>query len=354
MNIAKTFRHPYYIISPRYIPTSAGVRVLFRLADLINKAGGSAFIYLRPHLNHDNSSSPMDVAPFLTRNVVGYHFNNQITPIVIYPETFLVDRFSAPVRIRYILNYENLLFKNVPLDKDDYLVAYSENIAKKLKTDKPVGTMFIPVSDGNFYHPPAVENRKGGVFYAAKYRHHFFGKTFPITDGMPEITKDQLGSQTPGQIRELFQAAEFFYCYEDSALALEAILCGCPVVFLPNEHFKETLTAKELGGLGYAWGDSPEQLEHAKVTVKDARERYFFLLKEVDQAVKQFIEDTQPLARNAIYTVPFASGFMRGPSLPQKILDLVRFLKEVLEDNGFKKTLSIIYKRLRSRRFKIY
>lgn len=354
MNIAKTFRHPYYIISPRYIRTSAGVRVLFRLADLINKAGGSAFIYLRPHFNHDNSSSPVDVALFLTKDVMDYHFNNQITPIVIYPETFLVDRFSAPVRIRYILNYENLLFKNASLDRDDYLVAYSENIAKKLKTDKPVGTMFIPVSDGNFYHPPAVENRKGGVFYAAKYKHHFLGKMFPITDGMPEITKDQLGSQTPGQIRELFQAAEFFYCYEDSALALEAILCGCPVVFLPNEHFKETLGAKEFGGLGYAWGDSPEQLEHAKVTVKDARERYFFLLKEADQAVKKFIEDTQPLARNAIYTVPFASGFMRGSSLPQKILDLVRFLKEVLEDNGFKKTLSIIYKRLRSRRFKIY
>ena len=346
--------NPYYIVAPRYIGTSAGVRVLYRLCDLINRAGGSAFIYLRPHLNHDNSSSPVDAAPLLTKNTVEYHFNNQITPIVIYPETFLIHRFSAPVSIRYILNYENLLFKNVPLDRDDYLVAYSENIAKKLKTDKSIGTMFIPISDGNFYRPPAVENRKGGVFYAAKYRHHFFGKTFPITDGMPEITKDQLGSQTPGQIRELFQAAEFFYCYEDSALALEAILCGCPVVFLPNEHFKEALGAKELKGLGYAWGDSPEQLEHAKDTVKDARERYFFLLQEVDQAVKKFIEDTQPLAKNAIYTVPFASGFMRGPSLPQKILDLVRFLKEVLEDNGLKKTLSIIYKRLYSRRFKIY
>ena len=347
-------KNPYYIVAPRYIGTSAGVRVLYRLCDLINRAGGSAFIYLRPHLNHDNSSSPVDVAPFLTKKVVDYHFNNQITPIVIYPETFLVDRFYAPVRIRYILNYENLLFKNVHLDRDDYLVTYSENIAKKLKTDKPVGTLFIPISDGDFYHPPTVENRKGGVFYAAKYKQHFFGKTFPITDGIPEITKDQLGSQTPGQIRDLFQVAEFFYCYEDSALALEAILCGCPVVFLPNEYFKEMLGAKELGCLGCAWGDSPGQLEHAKATVKDARERYFFLLKEVDQAVKQFIEDTQPLARNAIYTVPFASGFMRGPSLLQKILDLVRFFKEVLEDNGFKKTLLIIYKRLRSRHFKIY
>jgi hypothetical protein len=122
-------KHPYYIVSYRYIGTSAGVRVLYKLCDLINKAGGSAFIYLRPHLNHELASSPMDVAPFLTKSVVDYHFNNKITPIVIYPEIFLVDRFSAPVRIRYILNYENFLFKNVHLDRDDYLVAYGENLS---------------------------------------------------------------------------------------------------------------------------------------------------------------------------------------------------------------------------------
>lgn len=347
-------KNPYYIIAPRYVRTSAGCRVLYRLCDLINKAGGSAFIYLRPHLNHDLASSPMDVAPFLTKIIVDYHFKNGFNPIVIYPETFEISNFSAPVRIRYLLNYEDLLFKNEPLDSDDYLIAYSENIAKKLKTTKPIGTIFLPVSDPNFYHPPVDVNRNGGVYYAGKYKYHFSGKTYSITDGLPEITRDQLDSQTPEKIRELFQTAEFFYCYEDSALALEAILCGCPVVFLPNEHFKQTLGAKELGGLGYAWGDSPEQLMHAKATVKAARKHYYFLLEEANNAVRKFIADTQPLARNAIYTEPFASKFMKSPSLSQKTLDLIRFIKEVVEDNGIKKTLLIIFKRLRAKRFKVY
>jgi hypothetical protein len=345
---------PYYIVAPRYIRTSAGCRVLYRLCDLINKAGGSAFIYLRPHLNYEWASSPMDVAPFLTKKTVDYHFENGLIPIVVYPETFQIAKFSAPVRVRYILNYDDLLFKSDPLNDDDHLIAYSENIANKLQTSKTISTIFIPVSDPTFYHPPAVEHRNGGVYYAGKYKYHFSGITYPITAGLPEITRDQLGSQTPEQIRELFQSCEFFYCYEDSALALEAILCGCPVVFLPNEHFKEALGAKELGGLGFAWSDTPEQLAHAKATIKEARERYFFLLLDVDRAVKTFIQVTQPLATNAIYTVPFASAFMKPPSLPQKILDLIRFLRDVVEDNGFKKALLIFFKRLAAKRFKIY
>jgi hypothetical protein len=285
----------------------------------------------------------------LIKKIVDYHFGNGQTPIVIYPETFQINRFSAPVRVRYILNYEGLLSPSDCLD-DDYLLSYSDNIAGRINLDKPSGTIFLPVSDPNFYCPPIVEKRNGGVFYAGKFKYHFSGKTFPITEGMPEITRDQLNSQTPEQIRALFQSAEFFYCYEDSALALEAMLCACPVVFLPNEHFQEPLGAKELAGLGYAWGNSPEQLAHAVATVKQARERYFYLLDQAVAAVRTFIHQSQPLAAKTTYKAPFAFDLMANHSSVQRILDLIRFLKEVIQDKGFKKTIQIVIKRLRSGR----
>lgn len=345
---------PYYIVSPRYIRTSAGVRVLYKLCDLINKEGGSAFVYLRPHLNGDLASSPIDIAPFLTKKIVDYHFSCGITPIIIYPETFRISGFSAPFRVRFVLNYSDFLFKNDSLENDDYLLGYSENIIDRIEVNKPKSRAFIPVSDPIFYHPPKNKERSGGVFYAGKFKYHFSGKTYPITDGMPEITRDQPDSQTPEQIRELFQKSEFFYSYEDSALALEAILCGCPVVFLPSEHFQETLGGKELKGLGYAWGDSAEQLAHAKSTVAAARERYLELLDEAGESVKRFIEETQALVKNAEYKVPFASGYLRNPSRVQILWGYLRFLREVIEDNGLKKTLLTIFKRIRARRFKIY
>ena len=347
-------RNPYYIVAPRYLRTSAGVRVLYKLCDLINKSGGSAFVYLRPHLNYQLSSSPMDVTPFLTKKIRDYHYSNQLTPIVVYPETLKIRKFNACFSVRYVLNYDNLLFENDSMNDDDYVLAYSENISNKIKIDKPTGKIFLPISDQIFYCPPKVESRSGGVYYAGKYKYHFGGKTFALTDGMPEITRDKLYSETPEQIRELFQKAEFFYCYEDSALALEAILCGCPVVFVPNEHFHETLGGKELNGLGYAWGDSPDQLAHAKATVATAREHYLELLEDANESIKDFIEQTQSLVKVVEYKVPFAFNYMRNPSVIQIAFDYVRFLREVIEDNGFKKTISIIIKRLRARRFKIY
>lgn len=258
------------------------------------------------------------------------------------------------MRVRYILNYDDLLFQNDCLEDDDYLLFYSANIARKIHIDKPTSTIFLPVSDPVFYCPPIHEKRNGGVFYAGKFKYHFSGKTFPITDGMPEITRDQLNSQTPEQIRSLFQSAEFFYCYEDSALALEATLCGCPVVFLPNEHFQQTLGAEEMAGLGYAWGNSPEQLAHAKATVKQARERYLFLLDQAGLAVKTFIHNSQSLAENASYKEPFAIRFLTPPSTLQKILDLSEFFREVVQDQGLRKTISIMVKRLRSGRITLY
>lgn len=348
-------RNPYYIIAPRYVRTSGGVRVLYRLCDLINKAGGSAFIFLWPSFNHDLASSPMDVAPFLNRRIVDYHFKNGLTPIVIYPETFPVSKFHPPLRVRYLLNYDELLFKNEPLEWDDYLLAYSESIAEHIRLDKPSSTLFLTVSDPIFFCPPPKPvERSGGVFYAGKFKYHFGGKTFSLTDGMHEITRDRPDSQTPEQIRELFWNAEFFYCYEDSALALEAILCGCPVVFLPNEHFQRPLGKKELDGLGFAWGATPEQMRHAKDTVVAARERHLAGLEMAQKQVSQFMEKTQEIARQRPYEVPFAANYILLPGRAQRIIDAMRMLRDAIKEKGWIGVSRIVWKRILSGRFNLY
>jgi len=348
------FDHPYYIIAPRYTRTSAGVRVLYKLADLINRQGGTAFVFLWPSFNKDAAASPMDVAPFLSKGIADYHYKNGITPIVVYPEIMQVSKFDPPVRVRYMLNYHGLLAENDSLDADDYILSYSDRIAAEIVISKPKGTLFIPVSDPVFYCPPfSAPIRSGGVFYAGKFKYRFGGKTFPVTDNLPEITRDRPDSQTPEEIRSLFQNAEFFYCYEDSALAIEAILCGCPTVFLPNEHFKGPLGAKELAGLGYAVGTSPEQLAHACSTVAAAREHYLELLEKLKPQVAAFIKDTQQLAEGRKYSKPFASDYLKAPSTLQRFLDMVRFLRDVIDDKGLNETLKIVAKRILARRFSI-
>lgn len=347
-------RNPYYIIAPRYTRTSAGVRVLYRLAHLLNKQGYPAFIFLWPDFGKSYGGSPSDVAPFLTSSVVDYHFNVGVLPIIIYPEVSVVDRFDPPFRVRYVLNYEWLSLSCSNLSTDDFVLAYSEQISREIKSELPQASLFIPISDPSYFHPPKNERmRSGGVFYCGKYKYTFGGSPISLTKGMPEITRDRPDSQTPEQIRALFQSAEFFYCYEDSALAIEAILCGCPTVFLPNEYFKGPLGSKELGGLGYAVGTSPEQLAHAKATVVAAREHYLKLLDDLDPKVVAFIEASQKLAAGRPYTKRFAVGYLRPPGILQRALDLSRFMRDVIEDRGWIGTLKVIVKRIKAGRFKI-
>lgn len=347
-------KHPYYIVSPRYIRTSAGVKVLYRLCDLINKSGGSAFIYLRPSMHPNLSCSPMDIAPFLTEKIAQYHFDNGLTPIVIYPENFDISLFNAPFRVRYLLNYSQLLFSNNSLDNDDYLIAYSENILNQISVNIPFSTLFLPVSDPIFYCPPAREKRHGAVFYAGKYKYHFGEITLPITDGLAEITRDEFRSQTPEEIRRLFQESEFFYCYEDSALALEAMLCGCPTIFIPNDHFRMPLAQKELLGLGYAWGVDIEQIEHAKKTVGQLRNRYLELIEISKKEVNEFIYKSQDLVKDKAYLTRFAVNEIRGPSVLQIMEGFIHFLSDLIRDKGLLGTLKIIKKRIASNRLRLF
>ncbi len=343
--------HPYYIISPKYTRTSGGVRTLFRLADNINKLGGDAFIFLWPYCNHELATSPMDVAPFLTKKIVDYHFEKGLTPIVIYPETIRVSRFNPTVRVRYLLNYNELFFQNEPLESDDYLLFYSKAIADQVAVKKPSSTLYLPVTDTNFFSPPIEPVcRSGSAFYAGKYKYRFGGKTFPITDGMQEITRDRPDSQTPQQIRDLFRSIEFFYSYEDTALALEAILCGCPVVFLPNEHFTKPLGGNELKHFGIAWGATPEQMYHAQQTVAAARVEHLRRVDEVINQIQRFVSDTQAIASCKSYKTPFGQGELRSPGLMLKIISTVSLLRDVTVERGMKNTIATVIKRILAKR----
>lgn len=343
-------RNPYYIMAPPYTRTSAGVRVLYRLCDMLNRAGESAFVCLTPRIYPYEALSPMDIAPILTQKTIDYHFENDIPPIVVYPETFKSDQLVAPFKVEYFLNYPGEKFDGKP----DLLLAYSSNIALRLSViGSPLLKLNILVSDNNFFVPPEINRRQGSIFYAGKYKYHYHGKTAPLTDGMIEIGRDPKKSQSPEEIRRLFQESEYFYCFEDTALVLEALLCGCPVVLIPNHYFSESLAYKELKGFGIAWGDSQDQLEHARKTVHLVRGLYFDLSSSTIESLKLFIDESQRLSKNANYSTPFSFGVNIHLTYFQKLYGRLMLLGDSMSQLGAIKTLKIIFKRIMAGRWHV-
>lgn len=347
-------KNPYYIVAPRYTRTSAGVKVLYKLADKINKNGGTAFIYQRPQFNYNNSVSPTDIAPLLTKSIIDYHFVHNLIPIIIYPETINVSTYNAPIKIRYFLNYDQFLKSNENLDKDDYLLFYSTVISDSIHSLLPRKIIYIPISDPEFFTPNGVANiRKGGVFYAGKYKYRFNGNTEPFTNGMEEITRDKIYSQNEFEIRDLFRKKEFFYCYEDSALATEAILCGCTTVFIKNKYFENSNAEKDLGTYGYSLTMLAEDINYAKSTNNLAIENYKKIYYNVDEKVVDFINETQKLVLGKQYITPFAKDYKVNNYTISLVISYIILLREYIIDNGYLNTLKLIYKRLKFKRFKI-
>jgi hypothetical protein len=307
----------YYIVAPPYKRTSAGTRVLHMLCDALNRRGHEAFILLYPSMPwRRNTMMPDLTTPRLTADMVKNHFEQGRTPIMVYPEIVSGNLFGSPCVVRYVLNFPGLLGGDKNYASDELCFSYSKVLAAS--TQAPDNILFIPATDTRIFRPaPEGQKREGSCFYAHKYKNAHKGRLFPITKHSIEITRDDRNAQTPREIADLFHHSEVFYCYENTALATEAVLCGCPAVFLPNPYLTEIIAAKELGHEGYAWGADPAAIAAARATVAAGAANYLKSYLVFDRQLDEFIEKTQKHAEGKAYRQP-----IRLPNW----FDIVRYL----------------------------
>lgn len=282
-------RHPYYIYAPAYVQHSAGVRVLHFLCHWLNRMGERAFIFnLQPG---GRLTNPDLLTPLVTQEVASHHAMQGLSPIVIYPETEWGNPLEALCVVRYVLNVPGHLGGDVQYSPNELVWAYSEQLSALCSHCD--GVLHMPVIDQNVFRRPETTERKGAVFYAAKYQGDHGQKIFGLPDGAVEITRGLPDSQTPTEIARLMQKAEVFYCFENTALATEAVLCGCPAVFMPNAYLEKPIALNELGWDGFAWGDAPEEVARARATVALGEANYARTVSAFFKQLEDFVEKTQ-------------------------------------------------------------
>lgn len=285
--------NPYYIVAPSYDDKSAGVMVLHRLCHHLNLKGFPA--YLMSMDNRYDYHNPNLITPSLTDSTAEIHKKHNKTPIIVYPEIIRGNPLNSKCVVRYLLNYAGFLGGDKKFPESDFIVSYTRKIAdhaNALRDD----VLFMPISDSTIFYPPENKNskRSGSCFYASKYKDFLKGELFDITNNSIEITRYKEGSQTKKEIAELFRKSEFFYSYEDTSLISEAILCGCPVIFIKNQYFKDDpLAIYELGKYGMANHDKKEEIERAKDTVEKAQEAFFEAVDNFFVQLDNFISKTQ-------------------------------------------------------------
>jgi len=314
--LPETDRHPYYFFGPGYSRASAGHRAFHLLIHWLNKLGEHAFLV--PNLAEpvDVWTNPDLLTPILTRQALEHHQQSNVLPIVVYPEVLTGNPLQADVVVRYLANFPGALGGPTEFDASDVLFSYSSLIASRVGF--PDNVLMPPVIDTGIFNPgPQPLDRRGCCAYFGKYVDYYKATPFGLPDNCAIITRT---SPTPAQMADIFRRSEALYCFEDTAVALEATLCGCPVICMPNEHFKRLIAGEELGTDGLAWGDTPDEVARARATVGNVFGRYQKTIPRFFTQLEHFVSVTQEHASTAARTSAIHAEDYSWEMLPSREL----------------------------------
>jgi len=280
-------RHPYYIVAPDYRRTSAGIRIMHQLCDAIRKMGYDAWILA-------NVTHPGLNTPRLTDDVVRYHEAQEgVKPIAIYPEIIGANPLNTGLVVRYILNIPGLLGEKPNYKETDLFYAHTPEMLPAI--GYPASVLNMPPTDTSIFHN--IENtndhqRSGHCIYFGRY-HEGRNDYAHLLKGATEITSTFPATQE--EMADLFRRSERLYCFENTAISMEARLCGCPAVILPSPFFsRKVFFGGDLGfDVGVAFSEDPEEFKRAQASLPKVSELFPSMEKNFWHQLAGMLEVTQ-------------------------------------------------------------
>ncbi|MFB9160453.1 hypothetical protein [Chromobacterium violaceum] len=253
-------RRPYYILTPRYTRISNGIRALHLLCHYLNKLGEEAYVLTR-------ETDPELTTPLLSKEIVNRHKSVNRVPIIVYPEVIHGNPMNGSSVVRYVLNHIGLLGGPQRYDKSDMLVYWAAEYVDPARDADP-SIILIPTVDTKIFNNennPQDQERSEVLIYPGRYEQ--------AREEFPSLFKDatvitQEWPHSHEELAALLRRGKVLYCFANSSIVSEALLCGCPIVF------KETpFTARPDGvpGINLAFllpgvtgKDTPEAIEEAR------------------------------------------------------------------------------------------
>lgn len=275
--------NPYYIYAPDYHQGSAGVRALHQLCHALNELGCEA--YIAP----GQKTLPKLRAPTLQPENIKNHFLAGKTPIAIYPETVTANIFGIPHVAYWLLNRPGRLTPKRSYE-NEILFHFSEWVLSPGMQSELLTLPLLDVSVFNNHDNPHDENRSVPCYYAHKY--------LSAGHEVPQDMKDRAVSlcqdipRPPAELAAILRKSSVLYCYEETALMSEAILCGCPVVLVSSPFLKKEDWLDRWLPAGAGWEDEPEVLNRLRQETQGFRELYETTHRHCWVTVENFIAAT--------------------------------------------------------------
>ncbi|SDB17543.1 glycosyltransferase [Pseudomonas sp. NFACC13-1] len=281
--------HPYYFLAPAYRESSSGVVSLHYLCHMLNLSGREAYICGTEVVN------PELKTPLLNSTIRQRHAAAGKVPIAVYPEVFPGNPLNCSVVARFLLNFEGFLTGNgMDAAPTDLLFYYAARLAEH-RGDPDGDLLCLPAIDVEMFSTVgAGAVRKGSYLY--QNRHPLDQIDYSLLPADIRLLSMANPLALP-ELAELLRNAEVMYSYEWSMTCVMAVLCGCPVIFIPGHGVDQPLLDTSFfGSVGFAMLDQPDPLEHARASLGDALPRYVERTASFWQQLDVFIAKTQATA----------------------------------------------------------
>jgi hypothetical protein len=275
----------FYVYVPAYRSNSAGIRVLYLLADKLQNLGHKTFLVVHnPSGLNDYHSFPV---PVLTQTIADLHLLTGVVQVVIYSETVVGNPLRAQNVVRYFLNYPGALGGTAKINPNELNVAYSQSISKTVEGNCAV--LFIPAVDLSELPRNVPKDSNLNLVYAGKYRAFIGEPKFNYGVKVTEIFRDGRNRQERPEVLKLLAAANRIYVWENSTIATEAVLLNTPVIFIKNPFLGEIIAEFELGLSGSTFGTTEMDIEVARAGLQKAQEVYRGIGALTDKQIDNFV-----------------------------------------------------------------
>jgi O-antigen biosynthesis protein len=232
---------PYLVWTFDYYHDSAGQKTMHRLAHELNLAGQHAFVAYEKR-------NPAWQTPYHPAPLPGDW-------IAVYPEIIKGNPWRAPRVARWVLNNPGKLGGDKVYDPLEMVFVFAE-----LFNDigvSPERILYLPTIELDLY-ADRHESRAGEVFYVGK------GQQTRDLPGALEITNDLKRDQR--LLADTLNHARVLYSFDNvTAMARIALLCGCPVVMIPDGVTQPDLIA----GPGIGWDEMPQPFDSGVIRAQE-------------------------------------------------------------------------------------
>ncbi len=183
----------------------------------------------------------------------------------------------------------------------------------------------LPWADAHAFTEPANDAlRNGALLYSGRLA-KLNKPTRPEHKGLRDLTALQDVPPKPADRAQLLQSAETLYAYAKGVVTTEARLCGCKVVYVPNDFTLQTLPTHALDRWNCEISQGNQLLQTTRQDESQASYREHFLAHTAldERLLAAFVDATQQEAARMDAVAAWSTAHARSlepwlPALPEE------------------------------------